>query len=103
MILLKILFAHCLGDYFLQTDYLALNKSKNNYILFIHAVLYTFGVYLVFASEINIFWYLIILLSHIPIDYIKARGVTPTILGDKNALILDQVIHYITLLLALMF
>lgn len=35
--LLKILFAHSLGDYFLQTDYLAINKGKDNYILCIHA------------------------------------------------------------------
>lgn len=26
--LLKLLFAHGLGDYFLQTDYLAINKGK---------------------------------------------------------------------------
>lgn len=99
--LLKILFAHSLGDYFLQTDYLAMNKGKDNYILCIHSVLYTFGVSLIFGSEISCLWYWLILLIHILADYVKARGITPKIMGDKNALILDQGIHYLTLILAL--
>ena len=99
--LLKILFAHCLGDYFLQGDYLAMNKGKDNYLLCIHAILYTFGVSLIFGNEISQLWYWLILLIHILVDYIKARGITPRIMGDKNALILDQVIHFLTLILAL--
>lgn len=99
--LLKILFAHSLGDYFLQTNYLAMNKGRNNYILCIHAILYTFAVSLIFGNEINQLWYWLILLTHILVDYVKARGITPKIMGDKNALILDQSIHYLTLILAL--
>lgn len=99
--LLKILFAHSLGDYFLQTDYLAMNKGKDNYILCIHAILYTFAVSLIFDNEISQLWYWLILLTHILVDYIKARGITPKIMGDKNALILDQGIHYLILVLAL--
>lgn len=99
--LLKILFAHSLGDYFLQTDYLAMNKGKDNYILCIHSVLYTFGVSLIFGNEISQLWYWLILLTHILVDYIKARGITPKAMGDKNALILDQGIHYLILVLAL--
>ena len=99
--LLKILFAHSLGDYFLQTDYLAMNKGKDNYILCIHAILYTFGVSLIFGNEINQLWYWLILLTHILVDYVKVRGITPEIIGDKNALILDQIIHFLTLILAI--
>ena len=101
--LLKLLMAHSLGDYFLQTNYLAMNKGKDNYILCIHAILYTFAVALIFGNEISQLWYWLILLIHIPVDYIKARGITPKKIGDKNALILDQVIHYLTLVLALVF
>lgn len=101
--LLKILFAHSLGDYFLQTNYLASNKGKDNYLLIIHSILYTFAVALIFKEEISQIGYWIILLTHIPVDYIKARNITPKLMGDKNALILDQAIHYITLVLALMF
>lgn len=99
--LLKILFAHSLGDYFLQTDYLAMNKGKDNYILCIHAILYTFAVSLIFGNEISQLWYWLILLTHILVDYIKARGITPKAIGDKNALILDQSMHFLTLVLAL--
>lgn len=99
--LLKILFAHSLGDYFLQTDYLAMNKGKDNYILCIHAILYTFAVSLIFGNEISQLWYWLILLTHILVDYIKARGITPKAIGDKNALILDQSMHYLILVLAL--
>ncbi|MBC6695236.1 DUF3307 domain-containing protein [Terrisporobacter mayombei] len=101
--LLKLLFAHSLGDYFLQTDYLAMNKGRDNYILCIHAILYTLAVGLIFRNEISHLWYWVILLSHIPVDYIKARGITPNKFGDKNALILDQAIHYLILVLALIF
>ena len=101
--LLKLLMAHSLGDYFLQTNYLAMNKAKDNYILCIHAILYTFAVGIVFENNISQLWYWIILLTHIPVDYTKARGITPRIIGETNALILDQAIHYITLILALLF
>ena len=101
--LLKLLMAHSLGDYFLQTNYLAMNKGKDNYILCIHAILYTFAIGLIFGNEISQLWYWLILLIHIPVDYIKARRITPKIMGDKNALILDQVIHFLTLILALTF
>ena len=101
--LLKLLMAHSLGDYFLQTDYLAMNKGKDNYILCIHAILYTFAIGLIFGNEISQLWYWLILLIHIPVDYIKARGITTKLIGETNALILDQVIHYLTLVLALIF
>ena len=101
--LLKLLLAHSLGDYFLQTNYLAMNKGKDNYILCIHSILYTFAIVLVFGNEISQLWYWLILLIHIPVDYVKARGITPKIMGETNALILDQVIHYLTLILALTF
>lgn len=100
---LKLLFAHGLGDYFLQSNYLAMNKGKDNYVLCIHAILYTFGIGLVFGNEISHLWYWLILLIHIPVDYIKARGVTPKVMGEKNALILDQAIHYLTLIIAVVF
>ena len=97
-----ILFAHMFGDYFLQTDYLAKNKGKDNYILLAHSVLYSLGIGMVFGifgitlTSIDL---ALISAIHYPIDYLKVRGVTPKLMGDKNALILDQAIHYITLLI----
>lgn len=96
--ILNILFAHCLGDYLFQTNYLAMNKGKDNYLLFVHSVLYTFAILLVFSSTISFWGYWFILLSHIIVDYVKARGITPKLFGDKKALFLDQLIHYMILL-----
>ena len=45
--LLFVLMAHMTGDYLFQSDYLARNKGKDNYILLAHSVLYTVGVMIV--------------------------------------------------------
>ena len=100
MILLKLLFAHALGDYFLQTEYLVCNKGRDNYLLIMHSILYTLGIFFIFSTDITLAWYWIILISHIAVDYLKARGITTKKFGNRNALILDQAIHYITLALA---
>lgn len=100
--ILQILFAHCLGDYFLQTDYLAMNKGKDNYILLIHSVLYTFAIWFIFGGMIPLVGYWFILLTHIAIDYLKARGITVNKYGDKKALILDQITHYVILIVVLL-
>lgn len=101
-ILIVILYAHMLGDYFLQTDYLAMNKGKDNYILLAHCVLYGLGVGVVFGIfgfTLTTIDLALISAIHYSIDYLKARGITPKLIGNKNALMLDQVIHYITLLM----
>lgn len=100
-LILQLLFAHCLGDYLFQTNYLASNKGKDNYLLFVHSVLYTLAVYLVFGTTISYLGYWLILLTHIPIDYVKARGITPKKYGDNKALIIDQIIHYIVLIISI--
>lgn len=101
-ILIVILSAHMFGDYFLQTDYLAMNKGKDNYILLAHCILYGLGIGIVFGIfgfTLTAIDLALISAIHYPVDYLKARGITSKLIGDKNALILDQVIHYITLLL----
>ncbi|GAA0092974.1 hypothetical protein UT300009_30040 [Paraclostridium bifermentans] len=97
--ILKILFAHMLGDYFLQTDYIAKNKGTDLYLLLVHAVLYTFGVLLVFGSGFTYGSYVFICVTHFMIDYLKASGITVKRFGAKRALVLDQAIHYATLIL----
>lgn len=100
--LLKILFAHMLGDYFFQTDYMARNKGSDNYILLVHSVLYTFAVYIIFGNHISYLFYILMILLHFIIDYIKARGITTKLIGDKKALTLDQFLHYIILIIGVM-
>ena len=99
--LMVISMAHMFGDYFLQTNYLAMNKGKDNYILLTHCLLYGLGVYgvcLLFGFQLTTIDLLIIIGLHIPMDYIKARGITPKYLGDKWSLVLDQFVHYMVLI-----
>ena len=103
-ILLFALMAHMTGDYLFQSDYLARNKGKDNYILLSHSVLYTVGVMIVayvVGVEISLDGLIILSALHFPVDYIKARGITPKYMGNKNALIFDQIVHYLTLLFVL--
>lgn len=98
--ILFILTAHFTGDYLFQSDYLAQNKGKSNYILLAHSVLYVFGVMLVayiMNITLNPSYLLLLIANHFFVDYIKAVGFTPRYLGDKGALILDQAIHYLVL------
>lgn len=102
--LLFVFMAHMTGDYLFQSDYLAGNKGKDNYILLAHSILYTVGVMIIaYVMGIGLSSTDLLILSavHFPIDYIKARGITPKYMGDKNALIFDQLIHYLTLLFIL--
>ena len=103
--LLFVSMAHMTVDYLFQSDYLASNKGKDNYILLAHSILYTVGVMIVayiMGIELSSMGLFILSVIHFPIDYIKARGITPKYMGDKNALIFDQLIHYLTLIFVLL-
>lgn len=98
--ILFILIGHAVGDYLFQTQHLAECKGKDNYVLFIHSILYSFGIMIVsYLMNYNTTLNQLVLISitHFPIDYVKARGITPKYFGDKYALYIDQVIHYIIL------
>jgi hypothetical protein len=85
--IIKLILCHIFADYFLQTEYIANNKGKDYYILFIHCALYIIPLYIVFGYT----WHLIpVFILHIIIDYLKA-------FKGKMALWQDQVIHYLTL------
>lgn len=84
-IIVKIIISHCVGDYLFQTDYLALNKGKNWYLLFIHCVLYCVPFYYFWGYDYRLF---ILFATHFIIDTLKARY-------NKVNLVTDQVLHYI--------
>lgn len=59
------LFCHVIGDYFLQSDWMALNKSKKTLPCLIHCLIYT-SVFLFLTTN---FWQLgLIFLSHFVLD-----------------------------------
>lgn len=87
MIYFQMLLGHLVGDYLLQNDFLALNKSKYNWLGWItatiHCILYTFAVCLVMWN-FDLIWMIVVFLSHFLIDkfgiaewyltHIKGRG-----------------------------
>lgn len=70
----EMLLGHLAGDYLLQNEWMALNKSKNTKIgwlsAFIHCVIYTLAVCL-FMWNFDLIWIIVIFLSHFPIDKFK--------------------------------
>ena len=94
--------AHATGDYLFQTPHLAECKGKDNYVLFIHSILYSCGIMFVsylMSYSVSLTQLVVISITHFPIDYVKARGITPKYFGEKYALYIDQIIHYIILIL----
>ena len=70
------LILHLIGDYLVQTEYMAINKGKYNYIMAVHSILYTFVFYFFLDfSGYNMSWQLFWMLSiiHGIIDKIKCN------------------------------
>jgi hypothetical protein len=100
----RLLLGHLVGDYLFQSEWMALNKSKNTKVgwlaAFDHCVLYTFAVCL-FMNNFDAVWIIAVFLSHFPIDkfalaekymhYIKGKGMKDYVRKDdwKND------IHYV--------
>ena len=79
-----IIVCHAIGDYVLQTDFLAKTKGQNWYHLFIHCLLYSVPFYIAFGFC----WQLaLITILHFPIDALKARW-------GKITYWQDQLLHY---------
>ena len=92
----ELLLGHLVGDYLLQNEWMAMNKSKNTWIGWlsatIHCILYTLAVCL-FMQNFDPIWFVVVFLSHFPIDkfslaekymhYIKGKGMKDYVLKDK--------------------
>jgi len=67
----EILLGHLVGDFLLQNNWLATNKTKYNGLgwatCLIHCYLYTIAVSL-FTQNIDVLWIIIVFLSHFIID-----------------------------------
>jgi hypothetical protein len=76
------LVAHLVGDYIIQSDWMATNKTKNNAAAAIHAITYSLPFWLIAHSAITIF---IIVFTHFLIDrYRLARFVVFVKNGAKD-------------------
>ena len=81
---------HMLGDYVLQTDFLAKTKGKNPWNLLAHCVTYT----LPFAIAYGIDWRIAFLLAtHSAVDALKARYGKITYAQDQAAHLLVLTVY----------
>lgn len=91
--IIELIMCHAIGDYVLQSRFIAETKGSNWYHLFIHCVLYC----LPFAVVFGIDWKLaIVFATHMYIDPLKARW---GIIGYP----LDQIMHYIAMCIIYLF
>jgi hypothetical protein len=69
-----ILWAHFVGDFILQSDYHATNKSKSNLALFEHVLYYSLPLTLMgFLIPVSISWIIANAVMHAAVDYVTSR------------------------------
>lgn len=79
-----IVFCHVVGDYVLQSDFLAKTKGDNYYHLVVHCLLYVVPFVVLYGFDWRA---LVLFFSHILIDMAKARL-------RKINYFQDQLLHY---------
>ena len=73
-IIIAILWAHFIGDFILQSDYHAVNKSKNNKALLDHIMWYSLPfVVLTIITPATVLWLLFNVIAHGAIDWVTSR------------------------------
>lgn len=97
--IILLLITHFIGDFILQTDHMALNKSKSNYILFLHCLVYSL-CFLYFGLPFA----MITFGTHFATDYFTSRINSYFWINYKRhwffvGIGADQLIHTITLIL----
>ena len=81
---LNLIFCHLVGDFVLQSDFIAKTKGENWYHLFVHCMLYSLPFYIVFGAC----WQIpMIVVSHFIIDAAKARY-------NQISYVADQCFHF---------
>ncbi|MCK4636048.1 MAG: DUF3307 domain-containing protein [Candidatus Moranbacteria bacterium] len=92
-LIFNLIACHFIGDFALQSNFLANNKGKSWEINFYHAITYT-STFILF-SDISLTFYSLIFFSHLIIDPLKAKyGIIKTIYTDQILHIVILVIGY---------
>ena len=93
----EMLLGHLMGDYLFQTEWMAMNKSKNTLegwiVATVHCLLYTLAVCL-FMWNFQLIWIVAVFLTHFPIDkfalgekymhYLKGKGMKDYVKKDES-------------------
>jgi hypothetical protein len=85
----KIIFAHVLGDYFLQPKIMALQKSEpsqsGSLWCALHSLIYT-AAFIAFFPVVNPLFFALIFLSHYPLDRWSLAQKWLDLIGGRNYL-----------------
>lgn len=103
--IILILWAHWVGDFILQSDYHAVNKSKSNWVLAQHVAWYTLPFWFIaLFIPTTIGWILGNAVLHGLTDYVTSRMTTRYWLAEKRheffvTIGFDQSFHFTCLFL----
>lgn len=87
-VLYTLIACHFIGDYVLQTDFLAKTKGNNFWHMIVHCFLYSVPFYVCFGFG----WQIIVIFAvHVIVDMLKAKW-------HKIGYVTDQCLHVVTLL-----
>ena len=91
--LLKLLFAHVLSDFVLQTDTICRKKNSRGRVMLgyqlLHSLIHAVVSYILLADWCNWIVPLVIFLTHLAMDVVKTTRLTKTV----GAFLFDQVVH----------
>ena len=103
---LLIVWAHWIGDFILQSDWHSKNKSKSNFVLAQHVLLYSIPfACLGFFIPVSVAWIAINAVGHFATDFVTSRA-TSKLWDNKEVhwffvvIGLDQAIHFTTLFIS---
>lgn len=107
-IVLALLFTHFIGDFISQTDWMAKNKSRSNFALLSHTVIYTLHFFVllmwILPIELNLLFCTVIFILHTLTDYITSR-INTKLWDNKQvhwffcSIGFDQFLHFLQILL----
>lgn len=84
-----LIMCHLVGDYVLQSDFIAKTKGQNWYHLLVHCSLYVLPFYICFGLTLKLAYLFVV---HVIVDSLKARY-------GKINYINDQALHYMACLI----
>lgn len=108
--LVSFCFIHWIVDFYFQTPYMSMNKSKSNAALAMHVMVYAIGLTAMMILNENYFissvaiihWIVLNTIAHFFTDYVTSRA-TSALYEKKNyhdffiVIGIDQFIHAVTL------
>jgi hypothetical protein len=98
-----LILAHLIGDYVMQTEFLAKTKGRNNFILLVHVTIWTL-VCIITLDLLHLYqwWHLPwLMITHMAMDWVKCHKMPPE--HDLGwCLWVDQSVHLASLFICLL-